>query len=52
MMVDLLEENLTQFPFLYDNKQFLPIENLAEAGKKHVVPIVKQMLLHLGIDRF
>ena len=52
MMVELLENDLTQFPFLYENKKFLPIEDLQEGGKKHVVPIVRQLLLHLGIERF
>lgn len=40
-MVEYLYNDITQFPFLYNNKQFLLIENLQEEGKKHVVPLVR-----------
>lgn len=52
LMTELLEPNFGKFPFLYENRTFIPIENLQPEGQKHVLPLVKQMMMHIGIDRF
>ena len=44
MLAEMLKEDIVQLPFLYENTRMLPIDNLQEAGKKHVVPLVLQIL--------
>ena len=46
-----MADKIEYFPFVYENKSFNMIENLSEGGKKHVVPFLQQMILHLGVDR-
>lgn len=52
LMADILGPDMGQFPFLYENRSFIPISNLQPEGQKHVLPLVKQMMLHIGIERF
>lgn len=40
MLAEALKYDIVQLPFLYENTQFLAIDNLQEAGKAHVVPLV------------
>ena len=51
ILAELLKEKVHRFPFLYENKSYLLIDHLQEAGKKHIIPFILQMVLHLGLDR-
>ena len=51
LLAEALKDDIGQLPFLYENTQFLAIDNLQEAGKAHVVPLVLQMLQNIGLER-
>jgi len=51
LMVTMLKDRITRYPFVYGGKQWLLVEHLQEGGKKHVIPLILQLVLHFGIDR-
>ena len=50
LMAETLREDVGQLPFLYENTRMLRIDDLQQAGKDHVKPIVLQLIQHLGFE--
>lgn len=49
-MAIMLKDQIVQIPFLYENTRYLQVECLQQGGKDHCVPLILQMIEHLGLE--
>ena len=48
-MIDIIRDQIEQYPFLYDNTTMLSVNRLQQKGKEHCVPLILEMIKHLGL---